>query len=329
MVLDDAPPKDVDEYIDDEFSKNVQEIMDGLEKEGKEPSGKVVEERSLAKKQHGSSKTTTKCKGTRIVSPTEQTSIPKAATRTAFFLDCFIYPFSCVVMELAVTLKSKHAFEEFTQALMAFITNTQMVDPKFVINPLSPNSKEKNISLKGEVSPNMTKMGTHTKISGNGITFKKRKEWDKEAGDGKRQTRKNKKEEFKDPTVYFSIVVSSEVDPKEIIERMTHKWARLNGSRLVVKDLQFIDSETVVSIYKVSKSNPKDVLMRELEKLLHMTQEKVEEDGLERGLYNFLMDLDVPIGKTLPDMNLDVQIAKLRGQDVSTFNKLSNRAQYA
>jgi hypothetical protein len=212
---------------------------------------------------------------------------------------------------------------------MAFITNAQMVDPKFVINPLSPNLKEKNISSKGEVSPNMTKLGTRIKISWDGNIFKKKKEWDKEAGDGKWQPRKNKKEEFRDPTVYFSMVVSSEVDPKEIIERTTHKWVRLNGSRLAVKDLQFIDSETVVSIYKISKSNPKDVLMRELEKILHMTQEKAEEDGLERDLYDFLMDLDVPISKTLPDMNLRVQIAKLRGQDVSTFNKLSNRAQYA
>jgi hypothetical protein len=51
---------------------------------------------------------------------------------------------------------------------MAFTTNVQMVDSKFVINPLNPNSKEKNISSKGEISPNMKKLGTHIKIPGNG-----------------------------------------------------------------------------------------------------------------------------------------------------------------
>jgi hypothetical protein len=50
---------------------------------------------------------------------------------------------------------------------------------------------------------------------------------------------------------------------------------------------------------------------------------------MDEGDFDFLMDIDVDFGKTLPPMNLRVQIAKLKGQEVSTFNKLSNRAQYA
>ena len=41
------------------------------------------------------------------------------------------------------------------------------------------------------------------------------------------------------------------------------------------------------------------------------------------------MDPDVPYEEKLPAINLRVQNAKLLGQDVSLFNKLSNRAQYA
>ncbi len=44
---------------------------------------------------------------------------------------------------------------------MAYISTAQMFDSKFVINPLNPSSNEKNISSKGEISPNMTKLGTH------------------------------------------------------------------------------------------------------------------------------------------------------------------------
>ncbi len=40
--------------------------------------------------------------------------------------------------------------------VMAFLINAQMVDPKFITNPLNPNSKEKNVLSKGEVSSNMT-----------------------------------------------------------------------------------------------------------------------------------------------------------------------------
>ena len=57
-----------------------------------------------------------------------------ALAKLATFLDEIIYQHSRVIIELAILLKSDKAFEEFTQALMAFITNAQMVDPKFIRN---------------------------------------------------------------------------------------------------------------------------------------------------------------------------------------------------
>jgi hypothetical protein len=41
------------------------------------------------------------------------------------------------------------------------------------------------------------------------------------------------------------------------------------------------------------------------------------------------MEPDVVIGETLLSLNFRVQNAKLHGQEVSIFNKLSNRAQMA
>ncbi len=112
---------------------------------------------------------------------------------------------------------------------MAFLSNAQLVDPKFVINPLNPNSKEKNILLKGEISPNLTKLGAHIKISGNGNVFNKQKVWNRDALDEHSTRKANKKDEYRDPTVYLTMIVSSEVPPTEVIERTTHEWARLNG----------------------------------------------------------------------------------------------------
>ncbi len=212
---------------------------------------------------------------------------------------------------------------------MSFLANAQMVDPKFVINPINPNSKEKNITSKGEISLNMTKLGSHVKISGNGNTFNKQKVWDKDGDSGRQMRKANKKEEYRDPTVYFSMVILSEVDPNEIIERTPHEWSRMNRVRLQIKDLQSMNSETVVSIYKVLKNTPKEVILKELERILLMTQEKAKSNNLDFEDYDFSMDIDVELGKTLPQMNLRVQIAKLKGQDVPTFNKLSNKAQYA
>ena len=53
------------------------------------------------------------------------------------------------------------------------------------------------------------------------------------------------------------------------------------------------------------------------------------DNSMEEEDYDFTMELDVAIRETLPPMNLQIQNAKLKGQEVSTFNKLSSRAQYA
>ena len=112
--------------------------------------------------------------------------------------------------------------------LMSFITNAQMVDPKFVLNPVNENSSEKNISLTREISPNMTKLHLHIKISGYGNVFLKKKIWANQ--DNERKSRKVKKDEFRDPMVYFLLVVSSDVKPQEIVEQVTHEWTHLNGT---------------------------------------------------------------------------------------------------
>lgn len=52
------------------------------------------------------------------------------------FLDTHVHKHKRTILELAILLTSEKKFEEFTQALMVFLTNAQMVDPKFVINPL-------------------------------------------------------------------------------------------------------------------------------------------------------------------------------------------------
>jgi hypothetical protein len=74
-----------------------------------------------------------------------------------------------------------------------------MVDPKFVIKPLNPKSREKNISSKGEIYPNMTKLGTHIKISGNDNVFSKKRVWGDQGNDCK--SCKSKKDKFHEPVV--------------------------------------------------------------------------------------------------------------------------------
>ncbi len=119
----------------------------------------------------------------------------------------------------------------------------------------------------------MTKLGTHVKISGNGNVFNKKKVWNNHSSD--RNSRRSQKEEFCDPVVYFSMVISTQVEPPELIDRLTHEWSRINGTRLQVKDLQSISSETVVTFFKTSTATPKKVILAELIKILLETQKRI------------------------------------------------------
>jgi hypothetical protein len=154
----------------------------------------------------------------------------------------------------------------------------------------------------------MTKLSTHIKISGRGNAFSKQKVWDRGEDDknnGRKNRKANKKEdEYRDLMVYLLMVVSSEVDPQEIIERTNHEWARANGTRLQIKDLQYVDSKTVVTVFKVSTQIPKPMVLAEFRKILARAQQMARDDSMEEEDYDFTMELDVAIGETLPPMNL-------------------------
>jgi hypothetical protein len=270
--------------------QNLHDIMNGIDTEQSEGMDYDMEveenygdeERSPLKKRSGSRKLATrKSRHPKVNPPSdkEATVQTSTATKTSTFLDTYIHPHSRTVLELAIKLKSNNPFEEFTKSLMDLIANAQIVDSRFVINPIDSASKEKNISSKGEISSNMTKLGMHIKISGNGNAFNKRKVWGNQ--EQERKSRKNKKEEFRDPTVYFSMIVSTEVKPQELIDRITHEWVQLGGARLQIKDLQIIESETVVTFFRVSTMTPKSVLLAELKKILLETQQRASKDLLD------------------------------------------------
>jgi hypothetical protein len=77
------------------FSKNVRDIMDGVQ--DMETYTLTQDEDDVCspvKKHSGLSKTTSRRKGDRLVSPTKQESIPQAASWATSFLNTFIYPHS-------------------------------------------------------------------------------------------------------------------------------------------------------------------------------------------------------------------------------------------
>jgi hypothetical protein len=83
------------------------------------------------------------------------------------------------------------------------------------------------------------------------------------------------------------------------------------GSRFLL----YLESETIVSIFKVSTASNKDAILVELKKILTNASKTLD----------FSLKLEVLIGKTLPLMNLCIQNAQLKGQDIAIFNKLPRK----
>jgi hypothetical protein len=81
--------------------------------------------------------------------------------------------------------------------------------------------------------------------------------------------------------------------------------------------------------FKVSAATPKHVILAKLKRLLLEAQKRVQNDLLDITTYDFTLDKGILDGALLPEMNLCVQNALLRGQEVTAFNKLSHQAQQA
>jgi hypothetical protein len=113
------------------------------------------------------------------------------------------------------------------------MVNAKMVDPTFVWNPINPNATSLiDITSEGKIPTNMTMLGSHVKVSGSGYSFVKHRVH-KENKNKRNQQRvhgdSKKEPEYKDPTVYFNLVVSSDVDPAEITSHTLYEWTRMNG----------------------------------------------------------------------------------------------------
>jgi hypothetical protein len=128
--------------------------------------------------------------------------------------------------------------------------------------------------------------------------------------------------------VYFSVIISTNAAPQEVINCTAHEWNKASGTRLQIKDLQHVDSEMVVSLVKVSTTTSKDVILEELKRILKVVQARAEVyENIDPYKYDFSMESDVDLGKSLPAMNLCIQHAKLQGVGVSTFKMLKHHAQ--
>ena len=85
------------------------------------------------------------------------------------------------------------------------------------------------ITKPNDISLNYTDLGANIKVANNAC-FHKRKPW-------RRGKEDIPEEDWEDPEVWFSICVSCDEDPHDIVTRIRHEWDKSGGRRLQVKNL--------------------------------------------------------------------------------------------
>jgi hypothetical protein len=163
----------------------------------------------------------------------------------------------------------------------------------------------------------MTMLSAYFKISANKgrNPFEKQKVW---------KNNKEVKGDAKNPIIYFSMAFATDVEPEDLLVRISHEWHRRGGIMLKVKDLQSFDGETILCLFNVFTGTNKKTVLEELCEILSKAQALAQDNDPT----DFFWDpADLPRHSDLPALELKLMNPKTPGQDTSQYNKLSWRVQ--
>jgi hypothetical protein len=78
------------------------------------------------------------------------------------------------------------------------------------------------------------------------------------------------------------MAVATDTDPDELILRVIHEWHRMGGVHLQIKELQTIESETILLLFNIFTATNKKILLAELHEILTAARSHIQEqDPLE------------------------------------------------
>lgn len=216
-----------------------------------------------------------------------------------------------VILSGAIVLEGEDAYQEFAHAIAGMVTNGKHIDPSFVINPVTEGA-EKDISSNKNISANMAILGKHVKVSGGDKNFKPTKVWTKY------KVNPDGPDEFKPPTVYFSVAVSIDVDVPDFVDLLSIEWGRMGGIRLEQKALQSFSTISPLAIYLIWNRMHQATLIGEYTKIL--------EEAKEIGEANEMLEDELFLTwASTPSFSLRLNVPRLPGQDTSVFNNYSTQ----
>jgi hypothetical protein len=215
-------------------------------------------------------------------------------------------------VEAAICLTSEDKPKEFIVAIKLLLKNAKFLDPNFGLAPLKnlPGKQTKIIVAEDDVPTNFTHLGQYAFTSGNRI-FEKKKDWRNGA---KQPHRDSEAEELKDPVVYFTIAIATDIPPRALIDGIRTEWETHGGGKLQVKDLQSHESKSMFALYFVYKDTPFHIIKKTLDDILTEAAWMMH--------HRKMLPDDDDFTPNIPQISIRSQVPRLKGVDTSSFDKL-------
>lgn len=198
-------------------------------------------------------------------------------------------------------------FDEFTLGVRHLYKQAQKVDKTVVLEPIEVGGKR--IFEAGEIPFDHTDLGEWIQKGGGKVFEMKtaRKNRDQEA----------EEDTYVSPEVYFTLALSSDVDPMKIVDRISCEWGKIGGIRLYVKEISSFNTNTAFCLYHVRNDGTKQTIEEEVKKMLDVAQSyAIQKDvGFEYRL------------EDIPDIGTRVAIPKVDGMDTRQFQGWNGRQQ--
>jgi hypothetical protein len=220
-----------------------------------------------------------------------------------------------VFYEAGLELKRDDKYSAYIKHIGALFKNIQLVDPLAIMHAVDESGGAKHLGSKTEMSTNMTIFLAYAPVGRNAKAFQPKRNTNKKKG------RKGKDEpNTLNPSVYPTMVFSSDVEPDVIISRVTHEFGRSGGFYFWKKQLQCEETVTPFIIYFLYTFNNIATLWGELTFLLEEAHQGMKDDFTLPEKFEYA---------TLPDINIRHGIPKLPGQPGSNFRDYSREMQEA
>jgi len=117
-------------------------------------------------------------------------------------------------------------------------------------------------------------------------------------------------DEFKDPKVEFTVVIGTDMDPKDFVHKLGLEFGRNGGQSMQIKSLKAYSTENLIVLHRFHTGIPWDVIIFEVKEILIKARE-------------------IGMAPNALDVAVRINVAKVPGQNTSQFEGLSSQISYA